>query len=125
MRGLVNRQLPSLWRLSMTIPQHQSLAGSAEAVDRRQHPRLRVELPVELTDPRSNKRVTGTATNISAGGCYVETSDTFPCGTAVELLLIFPARVFRCDAYVTYALLYGMGVAFIEINLLEWFEQDQ
>jgi PilZ domain len=109
----------------MTIPQHRSLRGSVEAADRREHPRLRVELPIELIDRRSNKRVTGTAMNISAGGCYVEASDTFPHGTEVELRLTFPARVFRCQAHVTYALLYGMGVAFTGANLLDWFEQNQ
>lgn len=109
----------------MTIPQHWSLRCSAETADRREHPRFRVELPVELIDRRSNKRVTGTALNISAGGCYVEASDTFPYATEVELQLTFPARVFRCQAHVTYALLHGMGLAFTEANLLDWFEQNQ
>jgi hypothetical protein len=109
----------------MTILQHRSLRGSAETADRREHPRLRVELPVELIDRRSKKRVTGTALNISAGGCYVEAFDTFPHGTEVELRLTFPARVFRCQAHVTYALLHGMGLAFEKANLLDWFEQNQ
>lgn len=109
----------------MTTPQRSSLNGAAETADRRKHPRVRVQLPVELIDRRSNVRLVGTALSISAGGCYVEASGTFPRGTEVELLLTFPARVLRCDAQVTYTLLHGMGVAFTGRGLLDWFEQDQ
>jgi hypothetical protein len=106
----------------MTIPQRSSLKGAAETADRRKYPRLRVQLPVELIDRRSNTRLIGTALSISAGGCYVETLDTFSRGTEVEILLTFPARVLRCDAQVTYTLLHGMGVAFTGKTLLDWFE---
>ena len=101
---------------------HNTLLATAR-VERRRHLRLLIDVPAELTEGRSKRRVTGMATNIGAGGCYIQASDTFRPGTRVDLLLKFDVGVFYCRAVVTYTSTctgIGMGVAFAETNLFDW-----
>src|SRR5262249_39643156 len=112
------------WSVRVTNPRSRALASTQTGADRRQHPRLCVSLPVELKDLKSSKRVTGIATNISAGGGYVEGFETLLTGTQIEILLMFPEREFRCNAYITYVSTNGMGIAFNGANLLDWFDEN-
>ena len=101
---------------------HKSLSV-AKQMDRRRHLRLLVDVAAELIEPKSKRRVTGIATNIGAGGCYIRASDTFLANTRVELWLKFDGDTFRCRAIVTHTMTctgIGMGVAFAEANLFDW-----
>jgi PilZ domain len=104
---------------------HNSLIAG-QRIDRRRHLRLLVDVPAELTNQKSKRRVTGIATNIGAGGCYIQASDTFRAGTRADLLLKFDGKTFHCRAIVTHAMTctgIGMGVAFAEANLFDWLAQ--
>jgi diguanylate cyclase (GGDEF)-like protein/putative nucleotidyltransferase with HDIG domain len=53
--------------------------------NRRQHPRLRCNLPVELHREDGAAPITANLCNISLGGCYVQTSAAFDRGSNLEL----------------------------------------
>jgi len=55
--------------------------------NRRLHPRLRCHLAVELQPEGSTTPVLGNLSNISLGGCYVESNSPFNRGSNLELSL--------------------------------------
>ena len=96
--------------------------------ERRQHPRFQLNLPVEV-HAQLHKTVSDTpihciTSDISLGGCYIESMYPFPVGAELELklqleaqlpgadfddtLLIF-ARVVTCDPQ------FGNGIEFIRM----------
>jgi hypothetical protein len=94
-----------------------------EEIERRLHSRFPINVPVQLVSRQSKKIVAGIAKNIGVGGCYVDTSETFPAGTLVEFSLKCGDNIFRTRARVTYSLTctgIGMGVAFTENDLPDW-----
>jgi hypothetical protein len=109
-----------------------SLQVTAEQIERRRHARYPVSINAELIEYKSRARVTGRATDLGAGGCYIDALNTFPGGTYVEVFLHCEGQTFHCHALVTYAVTcsgVGMGLAFTrtatdqEISLLDWIKQ--
>jgi PilZ domain len=101
----------------------------AEAVDKRQHPRVPVSVGVEIVEARTRVRITGRATDFGVGGCYVDTMNTFAEGTPVEVLLHWEGRTLHLQALVSYAVnarSIGMGLSFTGTSaaegatLLDW-----
>jgi hypothetical protein len=56
-----------------------------ENADRRGHPRYPVSASAEVLEARTDTRVTGRATDLGLGGCYVDTLSPFAVGTAVHM----------------------------------------
>ena len=83
--------------------------------DRREHPRVKVRVPVEIYTEGSDSPVRGATTDLSLGGCYVETVFPFPVGTSLELklqvdgTLLILATVVTCDPQV------GNGIQFTKM----------
>jgi hypothetical protein len=87
-----------------------------ENADRRGHPRYPVSASAEVLEPRTHTRITGRATDLGLGGCYVDTLSPFPVGTSVHMRMFTERHSFQTQATVSYALTsMGMGLAFIKI----------
>jgi PilZ domain len=102
--------------------QNQSAAGSSPAdrlstdnSDLRGHTRYPVSASAEVVEPRTHTRITGRATDLSAGGCYVDTISPLAVGTSVHMRVSAERHCFQTRAIVTYTLTsMGMGLAFRE-----------
>ena len=89
----------------------------ADKTDRRERPRYPVSAAAEAVEPQSNMRLTGRATDLGMGGCYVDTISPFAVGTAIRVRLFSERHCFQTRAMVAYALPgMGMGLAFSETN---------
>ncbi len=83
--------------------------------NRRQYPRLKVSVPIELRTGGSEFPMRGATSDLSLSGCYVEMTFTFPVGTELELSLqleeplLTLATVVTCDTQV------GNGIKFTKI----------
>lgn len=74
----------------------------------------------EVADLSSSEtRRTGRTSELSIGGCYIESPDPFPEGTLVQVRIFRGQRVLEIRAKVVYVhdvqLNSGMGIAFQEI----------
>ena len=74
--------------------------------ERRQYPRVKISVPVEIHVEGSASPIRGSTSDLSLGGCYVETIFPFPVGTALDLklqietTLPIDAIVVTCDPQV-------------------------
>jgi c-di-GMP-binding flagellar brake protein YcgR len=86
----------------MTTPDH----------ERREASRLKLRVPVEIYTESSNSPIRGATSDLSLGGCYIESIFPFPVGTELELklqlegTLLVLATVVTCDPQV------GNGIHF-------------
>jgi PilZ domain-containing protein len=55
--------------------------------ERREHPRVKVRVPVELCVEGIEAPIRGSTSDLSLNGCYIETVFPFPVGTNIELKL--------------------------------------
>jgi PilZ domain-containing protein len=55
--------------------------------NRRNHPRIKVKVPVEIFTEGSQSPLRGATADLSLGGCYIENMFPFPVGTKLELKL--------------------------------------
>jgi PilZ domain len=83
--------------------------------ERRRHPRVKMSARIDLT-PAGRKFATGAVTSdVSLGGCYIETMFPLPKGTEVEITLhvgegvLAVGRVMTCDPNI------GNGIMFTNI----------
>ena len=95
--------------------------GTSEAnrIERRQSERrgdLRFPLTtsVDAVEPQSKTKISGRTSDISAGGCYVDTINPFPVETIIKIRLTKERVTFEADAKVVSSQVgMGMGVVFI------------
>lgn len=80
--------------------------------ERRETARLKLRVPVEIYTEGSDSPIRGATSDLSLGGCYIETIFPFPVGTELELklqidgTLLVLATVVTCDPQV------GNGIHF-------------
>jgi hypothetical protein len=87
-----------------------------EGPERRSTPRFSFTAAADVRELRSQTRVTGRSSDLSLGGCYIDTISPFPVGTVVRVRFERELHKFEAMAVVTYALQsMGMGVAFTSI----------
>jgi len=94
-----------------------SAETSAGLPNRRRFPRHRLSIGLELSDPVSGQRLRARSTDVSVGGCYIETILPLAVGTRLEIeMWIDPSKVSAmaivrtCDPGV------GMGIEFIGVS---------
>src|SRR3979490_2345989 len=81
--------------------------------ERRRHTRYPFTVTVEAVESKSQTRIQGRTSDLSRGGCYVDTISSFPAGSAVKIRLTKDARSFESQAQVVYSSVgMGMGVKF-------------
>jgi c-di-GMP-binding flagellar brake protein YcgR len=74
--------------------------------NRRQYPRVKVSVPVEIHVEGATSPTRGATSDLSVSGCYIETMFPFPVGTALDLklqletTLPIDATVVTCDPQV-------------------------
>jgi len=94
--------------------------------NRREHARIKINVPVEIQTDASDSPIRGATADISLGGCYIETIFPFPIGTnldlqlSIETTILIAATVVTCDPQV------GNGIKFVRMlpedrNALESF----
>ena len=105
--------------MHMTATSTESTADAAESsaqplfVERRRGPRYQFTATVELVDLKSRARVQARTSDLSRGGCYVDSTGPLPVDTTVRMRLTKDSRSFEVEARVVYSLVgMGMGLAF-------------
>jgi hypothetical protein len=85
--------------------------------ERRQHPRRRCSLSVEIHPASQESRVWGRVSDISLGGCFVEMQSTLKEGTKVRLALwIQDKKLWAVGKVAAARLGSGVGIQFEEIK---------
>jgi hypothetical protein len=94
------------------------------AAERRTHPRYGFNADAELIEQGSSTRTEARITDISDRGCYVETAQSFPLGTAIEVKITKGGESFVTPGRVVYSSEKGIGLAFGQVgeNQLEILE---
>lgn len=88
--------------------------------ERRQYPRYPFTGTLEATEPNSETRIHGRTADLSEGGCYADTMNPLPSGTAVKVRISKGNRSFESQAMVVYAVAgMGMGLRFESIEAQE------
>ena len=81
--------------------------------DRRSSPRYALILSAEVSDKASLAKLAGRTSDISRTGCYIDTLNSIPAGTAVVVRLQHEQEFFEADARVVYVSPgLGMGLVF-------------
>jgi hypothetical protein len=81
--------------------------------ERRRHFRYPFTATVELVEPNSQTRIQGRTSDLSRGGCYVDSTCRFSAGSIVKIRLTKEMCSFEARADVVYSLDgMGMGVKF-------------
>lgn len=87
------------------------------AGERRKSKRYPITAGAVIMDLRSMARVTGRASDLGLGGCYIDVLTPLPVGTIVRVTLENKQGNFEADAVVSYSLQsMGMGLNFTAIN---------
>jgi hypothetical protein len=85
--------------------------------DRRTHPRYEFIAGIEVLATESGARMETRVRDLSQQGCYVDTTDTFPLGTATDVRIKKGAQRFEARARVVYSRASkGMGLMFTAIG---------
>jgi len=84
-------------------------------IERRKHPRFKVSVPVEIHAEGSTAPLHCATSDLSLGGCYIESMYPFSAGTCLDLkleaggTLIISAKVVTCDPQ------FGNGIQFLRM----------
>jgi hypothetical protein len=96
---------------------HPAPALDAETQEHRANARFPFTATAEIIELRSKAKVAGRTSDLSLGGCYVDTINPFPVGTPVTLRLTYAGRTFQVQSAVVYAHVgMGMGIAFTQVT---------
>lgn len=91
------------------------------APENRKQLRYPFSASAEVCEIRSDTRVTGRCSDLSAGGCYVDTLSPFAVGAFVRIQMKRDGRDFEATAVVAYSNApMGMGLAFTEMKRDHW-----
>lgn len=94
---------------------HQPNASGPPFGQRRTVPRYSLIASAEVTEPRTDARMSGRISEISRKGCYVDLLNTLPVGTRVQLRVTRDQGAFATAARIIYVQEgIGMGLAFID-----------
>ncbi len=86
-------------------------------VERRRFPRYPFTASVEAVELTSQTRIQGRTTDLSRGGCYVDTINPLPEQTTVRIRLTRENRSVEAQAKVVYSVVgMGMGVMFVSAD---------
>jgi hypothetical protein len=81
--------------------------------ERRKHPRHPFTATVEAFDPVTKLRIKGRTSDLSRGGCYVDTISPFGIGTFAKVRITRDNKAFDVEARVVYSQAsMGMGLMF-------------
>jgi PilZ domain len=88
-----------------------------DARNRRAGTRYAFTASADVFEPRSNLKVTGRCSDVSSGGCYVDTPSPLNVGARVKIRIAHEHREFEAVGVVVYAhVRMGMGLSFTEVK---------
>jgi hypothetical protein len=91
-------------------------AGAAAPPERRIAPRYPFTATAEIAGLHNGLRITARTTDVSTGGCYIDTTVPFPSGDLVRIRITKGGRHFAAPAKVCYSQQgMGMGLQFMEV----------
>jgi len=86
--------------------------------ERRKYPRYPFTATAEAVEMSSQARIQGRTSDLSLGGCYMDSISSFPVGSNIKIRLTMGLRSFEAEAQVVYSLVnMGMGVKFTNAHL--------
>jgi len=86
-----------------------------DSPERRKYPRFTVSVPIEVHTEDSDTPIRCTTSDLSLGGCYIESMYPFPIGTILNLKLQLEDVVLIQAKVVTSYPQVGNGMQFIKI----------
>jgi hypothetical protein len=86
-----------------------------DSPERRTHPRFTVRVPVEVHAEGSEAPIRCATSDLSLGGCYIESLYPFPVGTSLELKLQLEGTLLILGKVVTSYPQVGNGIQFLKI----------
>lgn len=93
-----------------------SANNSAKLDERRKSVRFPISATAEMQELRTRTRLTGRASDLGVGGCYIDTLSPFPVSAPLMISMKTESHSFLAKAKVTYAVSgMGMGLAFTEM----------
>ena len=99
----------------MTGSEQSGSSSEAGSQNRRAFSRIKLSVPVEIETPGNDAPIRGATSDLSLGGCYIETMFPLPVETELNLKLqvdgtvLIEAAVVTCDPQV------GNGIQFIKM----------
>ncbi|HKD49590.1 MAG TPA: PilZ domain-containing protein [Candidatus Acidoferrum sp.] len=85
--------------------------------ERRRSPRFPFIASAEVLEENNGSRLSARISDISATGCYVDTINPLPGGTAVRVRIFNETQAFEAPATVAYSVVHlGMGLRFDEVS---------
>jgi PilZ domain len=94
-----------------------ALSSAAGGADRRNHPRYKFIAAGEVVAAESGARIATRVRDLSQQGCYVDTDNALPLGTATDVRITKGAQLFEARARVVYSRAsQGMGLMFTAID---------
>lgn len=94
-----------------------SVSSDPGLPERRKFPRYAFTATVEMVEPQSQTRIQGRTSDLSRGGCYVDSTSSFPIGSMLVIRLTKDMRSFQAQAVVTYSIEgMGMGIKFTDAD---------
>ena len=85
--------------------------------EKRREPRHAFIASAELFEEHSGSRMSTRISDLSRGGCYVDTINPLPDGTVVQLKIFTETHSFEAPATVVYSHAHlGMGMKFREVR---------
>jgi len=85
--------------------------------ERRRSPRFSFIAAAEVLEGNDGSRLSARVSDLSATGCYVDTINPLPGGTAVRVKIFSEAQSFEAPATVAYSVVHlGMGLSFGEVS---------
>lgn len=89
-----------------------SSSSDDQRPEHRKSPRIKVSVPVELCVPGNATPFRCATSDLSEGGCYVESIFPFPVGTIVEMSLQLDGTLLALGTVVTCHAQVGNGIEF-------------
>ena len=106
-----------VWDFPLPTPGTDDPARARALNERREHPRRKCSLSVELHPASAENRAWGRVADVSVGGCFVEMPSPFKEGTKVRLALwIQDKKVWALGKVVVSRPGSGIGIQFLEMK---------
>ncbi|HXW89788.1 MAG TPA: EAL domain-containing protein [Terriglobales bacterium] len=103
---------PQTRQLTICTPQTRPQTMSTKGENRREYARIKVSVPFEIQTDASRGPIRGATTDLSLGGCYIESIFPFPIGTNLDIKLSIQATVLISAIVVTCDPQVGNGIRF-------------
>lgn len=114
----------NIWNRDLPSNAHDDYEPTAALAERRRHFRFDCDLGVELQLAPDRPPTRMRCTDISRGGCYLETWSPLPTGTSVNLFIALPKGSVRAAGEVrTTDPAFGMGIRFTDIESTRAFDE--